>query len=139
MDDDNRNCNNCGCGCGGRNNGILGGLFNSCGCGDNSEILFFIIVFLLLFTNFGCGCSRWHKSDSFPLGTFPFGKSVPFGNVPIRKRPQWESVPLVSFFYYCDTFGTHDTLGNVPNVSKILQLYEEYFTLLTIKNCNVII
>ena len=58
MDDDNRNCNNCGCGCGGRNNGILGGILNGCGCGDNSEILFFIIVFLLLFTNFGCGCSR---------------------------------------------------------------------------------
>lgn len=36
---------NCGC-----NNG---GLFSGCGCG-NSEILFFIIIFLLLFTNFGC-------------------------------------------------------------------------------------
>lgn len=35
---------NCGCG----NNGILGG----CDC----EILFFIIIFLLLFTNYGCGC-----------------------------------------------------------------------------------
>lgn len=34
------------CGC---NNG-LGGLFNRCG---DSEILFFIIIFLLLFTNFG--------------------------------------------------------------------------------------
>lgn len=42
---------NCGCGCG--NNGILGGLFGGDGC--NSEILFFIIVFLLLFTNCGCG------------------------------------------------------------------------------------
>ena len=42
---------NCGC-----NNGPLGGLFNGC-CGD-SEILFFIIIFLLLFTNFGCGCNR---------------------------------------------------------------------------------
>ena len=52
MPEDTRNCgcNNCGC-----NNGILGGLFN--GCGENSEILFFIIIFLLLFTNFGC-CNR---------------------------------------------------------------------------------
>ena len=40
----------CGCGCG-CNNGILGG----CGNGDCS-ILFFIIIFLLLFTN--CGCNR---------------------------------------------------------------------------------
>ena len=46
---------NCGCGCG--NNGILGGMFGGDGC-CNSEILFFIIVFLLLFTNCGCGCSR---------------------------------------------------------------------------------
>ena len=49
---------NCGCGCGNNYNcgGILGGLFggNGCGCGGNSEILFFIIIFLLLFTNFGC-------------------------------------------------------------------------------------
>lgn len=39
----------------------------SCGCGCNnnsgffgcdSEVLFFIIIFLLLFTNFGCGCNR---------------------------------------------------------------------------------
>ena len=39
------------------NNSPLGGLFggNGCGCcGGDSEILFFIIVFLLLFTNFGC-------------------------------------------------------------------------------------
>lgn len=38
------------------NNGPLGGLFggNNCGCGGDSEILFFIIIFLLLFTNFGC-------------------------------------------------------------------------------------
>lgn len=41
---------NCGCGCGGNNNGFFGG----CGCGGNSEILFFLIIFLLLFTNFGC-------------------------------------------------------------------------------------
>ncbi len=44
---------NCGCGCG--NNGILGGMFGGDGC--NSEILFFIIIFLLLFTNCGC-CGR---------------------------------------------------------------------------------
>ena len=37
------------CGC---NNNGLGGLFRRCGCGD-SEILFFIIIFLLLFTNAG--------------------------------------------------------------------------------------
>jgi len=42
---------NCGC----QNNGILGGMFggnNGCGCCD-TEILFFILIFLLLFTNFG--------------------------------------------------------------------------------------
>ena len=47
---DQRNCGcsgGCGCGCG--NNGFLGNL-----CGGNSEILFFLIIFLLLFTNFGC-------------------------------------------------------------------------------------
>ena len=49
MPEEGRNCG-CGCGCG--NNGILGGIFNGDGC--NSEILFFIIVFLLLFTNCGC-------------------------------------------------------------------------------------
>ena len=49
------NVNNCqndsrNCGC---------GLFNGSGCGCDSEILFFIIIFLLLFTNFGCcGCCR---------------------------------------------------------------------------------
>lgn len=73
MQDDNRgNCNsgcgcddvqrgNCGCnnncGCG---NGLFGGLFGrndcDCGCGGDNGILFFIIVFLLLFTN--CGCNR---------------------------------------------------------------------------------
>lgn len=47
---------NCGCGCG-NNNGLFNGMFGGCGCGD-SEILFFIIVFLLLFTNCGCGCRR---------------------------------------------------------------------------------
>ena len=36
---------NCGC----NNGGLFGGF-----CGD-SEILFFIIIFLLLFTNCGCG------------------------------------------------------------------------------------
>ena len=50
MEDDVRNFSN-GCGCGCVNNGILGGLFNGC----NSEILFFVIIFLLLFTNFGGG------------------------------------------------------------------------------------
>lgn len=58
MPEEQRNCGdqrNCGCGCG-NNGGLLGGLFGGCGCGcgGNSEILFFIIVFLLLFTNFGC-------------------------------------------------------------------------------------
>lgn len=67
MQDDNRgNCNNgCGCddmprgNCGCNDNcgcGPFGGLFgrnNNCGCGDNG-ILFFIIIFLLLFTNNGC-------------------------------------------------------------------------------------
>ena len=55
MPEEQRNCgcNNNTCG----NNGFLGGLFgrNGC-CGNDSEILFFIIIFLLLFTNFGCGC-----------------------------------------------------------------------------------
>ncbi len=43
------------CGCASGNSG-LGGLFGGCGCGcgNNSEILFFLIIFLLLFTNFGC-------------------------------------------------------------------------------------
>lgn len=44
---------NCGCGCG-CNGGGLGSLFGGCGCGGNSEILFFLIIFLLLFTNCGC-------------------------------------------------------------------------------------
>ena len=38
--------------------GPLSGLFRSCGCnngcGGDSTILFFLIVFLLLFTNCGC-------------------------------------------------------------------------------------
>lgn len=54
---------NNGCGCNSLNNqsrsGCCGLFGNSgCGCGD-STILFFIIIFLLLFTNFGCcGCDR---------------------------------------------------------------------------------
>ena len=39
--------------------GPLSGLFRNCGCNNNScggdsTILFFLIVFLLLFTNCGC-------------------------------------------------------------------------------------
>ena len=40
--------------------GPLSGLFRNCGCNDNcgcggdSTILFFLIIFLLLFTNCGC-------------------------------------------------------------------------------------
>ena len=53
--EENRNCGNCGCNKG----GLFNGLFGGCGCGDDSTILFFIIIFLLLFTNFGCcGCGR---------------------------------------------------------------------------------
>ena len=46
MEEDIRN-NNC---------SPLNGLFRNCGCGCNNDstILFFLIVFLLLFTNFGC-------------------------------------------------------------------------------------
>ncbi len=40
-----------------RNCGMFNGLFNGCGCNNDSTILFFIIVFLLLFTNSGC-CNR---------------------------------------------------------------------------------
>lgn len=57
MQEDVRNCS---CDCNNNNNscGFLGNLFNrnGCGCGDNS-ILFFILIFLLLFTNCGC-CNR---------------------------------------------------------------------------------
>ena len=42
---------NCGCN---NNNGILGGLFNGC-CSQDTEILLFLIIFLLLFTSFGTG------------------------------------------------------------------------------------
>lgn len=67
MQDDNRGTCTPGCGCDDpRSNcccndncgyGPFGGLFGGngcgCGCGDNG-ILFFIIIFLLLFTNNGC-------------------------------------------------------------------------------------
>ena len=58
MPEEQRNCgcnqnNNNGCGC----CGVLGNLFGGNGCCGDSEILFFIIIFLLLFTNFGC-CGR---------------------------------------------------------------------------------
>lgn len=41
-----------------RNNGLFGGNFdnNSCGCGcggSNNTLLIFLIIFLLLFTDFG--------------------------------------------------------------------------------------
>ena len=41
---------NCGC-C--NNGGFLSGLFGGNGCGCDSTLLFFIIIFLLLFTGFG--------------------------------------------------------------------------------------
>lgn len=59
MQEEVRNCGcNNSCGCGYNNGGFLNGLFGRSGC--DSEILFFIIVFLLLFTSFGnnCGCGR---------------------------------------------------------------------------------
>ena len=54
MQEEVRNCpceENCG--------GFLNNIFNrnGCGCGDNS-LLFFILIFLLLFTNFGSCCNR---------------------------------------------------------------------------------
>lgn len=59
MQEEVRGCgcdNNCCC----NNGGFLGNLFGrngcGCGCGDNS-ILFFILIFLILFTNCGC-CNR---------------------------------------------------------------------------------
>lgn len=45
-------------------NNPLSGLFRNCGCNNglgntgDSTILFFLIIFLLLFTNFGCGCNN---------------------------------------------------------------------------------
>ena len=53
MQEEVRGCDNNNCCC---NGGILGNLFGRNGCGDNS-ILFFILRFLLLFTNCGC-CDR---------------------------------------------------------------------------------
>ena len=44
--------------------GPLSGLFRNCGCNNDgccnndSTVLFFLIVFLLLFTNFGCCNNR---------------------------------------------------------------------------------
>ena len=57
MQEEVRGCGSYNNSCG-RNGGFLGNLFggNGCGCGDNS-ILFFILIFLLLFTNCGC-CNR---------------------------------------------------------------------------------
>ena len=46
MPDDIRNC-----GC---NNGGLGGILNGF-CSQDTEILLFLIIFLLLFTSFGTG------------------------------------------------------------------------------------
>lgn len=61
MQDEMRNCG-CGCNDDCRNNncGFFGNVFGrNGGCGCDTEILFFIIIFLLLFTNFGCcGCGR---------------------------------------------------------------------------------
>ena len=42
----------CGCACN-NNGGLFGGLFGGNGCGCDSKMLFFIIIFLLLFTGFG--------------------------------------------------------------------------------------
>ena len=57
MSEDVRDCscsNNWGC-----NQGeLLNSIFGGWGCGNDNTILFFIIVFLLLFTNFGCCCNR---------------------------------------------------------------------------------
>ena len=50
----------CGCGCdesprGNCPGNPFSGLFGGNGCCGDSGILFFIIIFLLLFTNCGCG------------------------------------------------------------------------------------
>ena len=60
MPENNVNISNRNEGCCQNNGGVFGGLFGRHGgcCGNDSEILFFIIIFLLLFTNFGCGCQR---------------------------------------------------------------------------------
>ena len=52
MPEEDRNC-----GCNSNNGGFLSNVFGGNGCGCDNTILFFIIVFLLLFTNFGC-CNR---------------------------------------------------------------------------------
>lgn len=40
-------------------NGLFRGRGNGCGCGcGDTTILFFLIVFLLLFTDFGCCCNN---------------------------------------------------------------------------------
>ena len=54
MQDDVRDC---GCGCGNNNGGFLNNVLGGCGCNDTT-ILFFIIIFLLLFTNCGCNGGR---------------------------------------------------------------------------------
>ncbi len=53
MPEENRNCgcNNNGCNNGCNNGGLFGGLFGGNGCCGDNSILFFILVFLLLFTN----------------------------------------------------------------------------------------
>lgn len=38
--------------------GLFRGRGNGCGCCGDSTILFFLIVFLLLFTDFGCCCNN---------------------------------------------------------------------------------
>ena len=51
MQDDVRNCgcnNDCCC----NNGGFLNGLFRGCGCGCDSEILFFIIISAQIFEIF---------------------------------------------------------------------------------------
>lgn len=50
MPEEGRNCG-CGCGCG-NNNGILGNMF---GDGNCCETIVLIVIFLLLFSNCGCG------------------------------------------------------------------------------------
>ena len=62
MQEEVRNCGcNNSCGCGYNNGGFLNGLFGKSGC--DSEILYFIIVFLLLCTdildNFFCDDTAW--------------------------------------------------------------------------------
>ncbi len=44
---EDRNCCSC------NNGGLFSGIFGGNGCGCDSKMLFFIIIFLLLFTGFG--------------------------------------------------------------------------------------